>query len=219
MKLSDFPTLELARLYSEQSYRQISSNEAEQFFRLAGQFKSLYLATTNDTVVEVFAGLPTTIGEITSAIINTMNKSSGTWSSSPDTHAGALNRKSAGFLVQHGILEQPVVDAFFAIGTEITRPFELTTQSQFNSAKGLYSSRVIEFVAGKDIVLTLNVKLDERIAATVWCINSGFEAINAGRNIHAKSINKYQIDMVGKKSGRYEVRLPLVDVDFSIELI
>ena len=97
--------------------------------------------------------------------------------------------------------------------------FEFITQSQFNAAKGLYKSLPISFVAGKEIIVTLNADLYEKVAATVWRTEVGFNVENAGRNVHVQNANKYRIDMTGKKSGQYEVRLPLLDADFTVELV
>lgn len=98
-------------------------------------------------------------------------------------------------------------------------PFANVTQAQFNAAKGLFASKNIEYQSGKDIVITLNADLSEKVAATVWRTESGFSAQNAGRNAHIHLANKYRIDMSGKKSGDYEVRVPLLAADFTVELI
>jgi hypothetical protein len=100
-----------------------------------------------------------------------------------------------------------------------TKPYAESTLTQFNAAKGYFSSQPIEFKSGKDIVVTLNDNLSEKVAATVWRTELGFSAENAGRNAHMQLANKYRIDMSGKKSGNYEVRVPLLGVDFSVELI
>jgi len=55
--------------------------------------------------------------------------------------------------------------------------------------------------------------------ATVWRTESGFNAENAGRNVHIQAAKKYRIDMSGKKSGNYEVRVPLLDADFTVEIV
>ena len=103
--------------------------------------------------------------------------------------------------------------------TKETKPFEAATQAQFNAAKWLFKSVVFEYSAGENIVLTLNTALSERVAATVWCVDADFEVVNAGRNVHVQNANKYRIDMIGKKSGTYEVRVPLLDADFTVELV
>lgn len=98
-------------------------------------------------------------------------------------------------------------------------PFVDTTQAQFNATKGLFLTKPINFKAAKDIVITLNADLSERVSATVWRTEVGFQAENAGRNVYLQTAGKYRIDMAGKKSGNYSVRLPLLDADFSVELI
>lgn len=101
----------------------------------------------------------------------------------------------------------------------ISNPFKSATQAQFNMAKGLYKLGTLNYVRGKSVVLTLNTNLAERAAATVWITEIGFETENAGRSVYIQSANKYRIDMSGKKSGNYEIRIPLLDADFTVELI
>ena len=101
----------------------------------------------------------------------------------------------------------------------VSNPYKDTTQAQFNMAKGLYKSVTLEHQAGKQMVLTLNTNLAERVAATVWRTEIGFNAENAGRNVYLQTAGKYRIDMSGKKSGNYEIRIPLLDADFTVELI
>tara|TARA_R110002095_G_C4245597_1_gene239433 strand:+ start:2525 stop:2875 length:351 start_codon:yes stop_codon:yes gene_type:complete len=55
--------------------------------------------------------------------------------------------------------------------------------------------------------------------ATIWRTEAGFNAENAGRNVHIQDAKKYRIDMNSKKSGNYEVRVTLLDADFTVELI
>lgn len=99
-----------------------------------------------------------------------------------------------------------------------TFPFINTTQSQFSSAKGLFASQSISYIQGKDIIVTLNANLSERVSATTWCVETGFNPENAGRSVFVESENKYRINMSGKKSGDYEIRIPLLDADFTVEL-
>lgn len=98
-------------------------------------------------------------------------------------------------------------------------PFSEATQAQFNTAKGLFLSKPINYQAGKDIVITLNADLSERVSATVWRSEVDFNPENAGRSVYMQVANKYRVDMSGKKPGAYNIRLPLLDADFSVELI
>ena len=99
---------------------------------------------------------------------------------------------------------------------EINYPFTNVTQAQFNIAKGLFVSKQFDYIAGNSVVLTLNNNLTERVAATVWLIENGFDDENAGRNVYIKAAQKYRIDMRGKKTGKYEIRIPLLDADFDV---
>jgi hypothetical protein len=96
------------------------------------------------------------------------------------------------------------------------QPFLSATLSQFNAVKGVYTAKSINHVAGKDIVMILNADLTEKVAATLWRVESGFIDENAGRNSHIETANKYRIDMSGIKSGNYEVRIPFLNASFSI---
>ena len=122
-------------------------------------------------------------------------------------------------LVEDGILTEEFCAHCVNYANAPYKPFKGATQAKFNSAKGLYKSISINYQGGKDIVITLNTDLAEKVAATVWRTESGFDAENAGRNVHIQTAKKYRIDMSGKKSGNYEVRMPLLDADFAVELI
>lgn len=98
-------------------------------------------------------------------------------------------------------------------------PFATVTQSQLNSAKGLFTRKTVVHTAGKHIVLTLHANLLEKVAATVWVKETGFADENAGRNVYIQAAQKYRIDMSGKKSGEYEIRVPLLDADFTVESV
>jgi len=96
--------------------------------------------------------------------------------------------------------------------------FSNVTQSQLNTAKNLYTSMSITYMHGKDIVVTLSETLVEKVAVTTWRVEAGFEDENAGRAVQVQNAQKYRINMQGKKSGNYELRIPLLNVDFSVEL-
>jgi hypothetical protein len=98
-------------------------------------------------------------------------------------------------------------------------PFSNVTQPQLDSAKGIYSSRSINLVKGKDIKLTLNTDLTEKVAATTWLVEQGFENENMGKSVHIKNINSYRIRSGNLSSGAYEIRIPASLVDFTVELI
>jgi hypothetical protein len=98
-------------------------------------------------------------------------------------------------------------------------PFFNATIAQFNMAKGLYTSNSVTLASGNDIIVTVNTPLTERVAATVWRVEAGFSPENAGRNIHVQDAIKYRIDMSGKKSGEYEVRIPFENADFAVEAV
>lgn len=142
-----------------------------------------------------------------------------------NTDDGIANIAALSFIISQ-ITDENLKTKFIALRTYLVAdankpayPFESVTQSQYNIAKNKYISKTIELSAGNDIVLTLNADLAERVAATVWRIEEGFEPENAGRNIHIQNTNKYRIDMRSKKSGNYEVRVPLLDADFIVELV
>lgn len=118
-----------------------------------------------------------------------------------------------------GVLTATEHSRIVQAATKITFPFATVTQSQLNSAKGLFVSKTITHTAGKHIVLTLNADLHEKVAATAWVKEAGFADENAGRNVYIQAAQKYRIDMTSKKSGEYEIRVPLLDADFIVESV
>lgn len=122
-------------------------------------------------------------------------------------------------MIIDNVLTQDFKDFCVAYANPVTYPFANTTLAQFNASKGLYMAKPIAFTQGKDIAITLNTDLSERVSATVWRTEIGFNAENAGRNVYLQTAGKYRIDMTGKKPGNYEIRIPLLDADFSVELI
>lgn len=197
MKLSDFETLQDAKTYSEAKGRMISPD-----MMLA------FIATF----------------EIGRAIEN------------EDSEAAFAFRKALQFgsefnlMTEHGsnviqllsqiqAASQEFKDYAVNYANPIAFPFSDVTQSQFNMSKGVFKSLSIQYQQGKDICLTLNGNLTERVSATVWKTEQGFSDENAGRSVYLQLANKYRIDMSGKKSGNYEIRVPLLDADFSLELI
>ncbi|MDO6489286.1 hypothetical protein Q4503_16445 [Colwellia sp. 6_MG-2023] len=102
---------------------------------------------------------------------------------------------------------------------KIINPFSDCTQAQLNMAKGTYTSKPITYISGKYIAVILNEDLPERVAATLWKVRAGFVPSNGMKNVYVQETGSYIIEMTGKKSGDYEVRIPFADVDFTVELI
>lgn len=177
MKLSDFANLTEAQAYSETTYRNISSNEAEQFFRLSGQFDPIDAATGNTTAVTLISGLPSTVGDIAKAILSTMAKSSGTWTCDPAKTAGQLNRGAAAVLVANSVIPQNVVDLFFAIGKTVNAPFADATQQAWDEGQALLNPATVEvsypsadFILNKyrnKVIVTVNIAVASPFADTI----------------------------------------------------
>jgi len=134
----------------------------------------------------------------------------------PNTTNGAAHLLMLDAFVKFGDIN--TVDKAEIISFAITKPFKNTTRANFNAAKGIFTAKQIAFVAGKDIVVTLNNTLPEKVAVTTWRVEAGFEDENTGRAVQVQNAQKYRINMQGKKSGNYELRIPLLNVDFSVEL-
>lgn len=210
MILSDFNTLEEAQTHEETTVtNKVTSGKARSFFITIGKWAALRTIQTD---------LTHPLFPLADGIIGVINESS-YFGIDPLTSTGQANLVGMNILVSAGFLTQSNVDAFLAMGTSKSYPFANTTQAQFNSAKGLYTAKQIAFTQGKDIVVTINTDLSERVAVTIWRTETDFNAENAGRNVYVDSANKYRIDMSGKKSGNYEVRIPLTGADFTVELI
>lgn len=212
MKSSDFSTLAAAHAHEETvDTKRVGSGQARGYFVNTNDLWKR-LRDIQSEITHPFYGIADTI------IATALDAGSyfGMDSSKTD---GQANRVALSLMVEYSVLTQQEANGFIAKTLTVTRPFENVTQAQFNSAKGLITAKSINFVSGKDIVLTLNSDLIERVAATVWRVETGFEPENAGRNVHIQNANKYRIDMKGKKSGTYEVRVPLLDADFTLELI
>lgn len=216
--LSEFETLELAQAHIETSYKPISAGVSSQFFGIMGMLDELEANVTNTELVQLLEGMPqTTIGSLCRTVLNSASTTG--FASDPTKEDGILNRAGAQILVDKGIFQQPLVDLFWSKSLVTIKPHENATLSQFNSAKGLYKSISINYQPSKDIVITLNADLSEKVAATIWRTETGFNAENAGRNTHIQTASKYRIDMSGKKAGDYEVRVPFIDADFTVELV
>tara|TARA_R110001606_G_scaffold385158_1_gene548505 strand:+ start:5299 stop:5958 length:660 start_codon:yes stop_codon:yes gene_type:complete len=216
--LSEFDALELAQDYSITTYKPISAGVSSQFFGIMGMLDALEANIANATPVKLTPQMPyTTIGSLCRTVLNSANTTG--FASDPTKEDGLLNRAGAQKLVDNSIFNQALVDLFWSKSTVISNPHENATQAQFNSTKDLYKSIAISYQPGEEIIITLNADLPEKVAVTVWRKEVGFNDENAGRNVHIQTANKYRIDMSGKKPGNYEVRVPLLDADFSVELI
>ena len=99
------------------------------------------------------------------------------------------------------------------------KPYESTTQAQFNSIKGIYTAKSIDYTGGANLIITLPTSLPEKVSVTLWHNDDGFEKENAGRTVHVQNANKYRLSMSGKQAGKYEVRIPLENIDFTVEVL
>ena len=210
MILSDFNTLEEAQAHEETTVtNKVTSGKARSFFISIGKWAALRTIQTD---------LTHPLFPLADGIIGVINESS-YFGIDPLTSIGQANLAGMNILVSAGFLTQNNVDAFLAMGTSKSHPFANTTQSQFNGAKGVFTSKTVTHTAGKNIVLTLNADLLEKVAATVWLKEVGFADENMGRSVHMQAAQKYRIDMRGKKSGEYEIRVPLLNANFSVESV
>jgi hypothetical protein len=114
---------------------------------------------------------------------------------------------------------QALLDVCIDHCNKVINPFINVTQSQLNMARGTYTSKPITHITGKDIAVNLHQELPERVAATLWKVRIGFIPSNGLKNVYVQETGSYIIEMNGKKSGDYEVRIPFSDVDFTVELI
>lgn len=212
MKLSDFATLGAAKTHEETvDTKRVGSGQARGYF-----------VNTNDLwkrLRDIQSEITHPFYSVADTIIATALDAGSYFGMDSSKADGQANRVALSLMVEYSVLTQTEANGFIAKTLTMTKPFENVTQSQFNSAKGLFTSKQIDYIAGKDIVVTVNTELLESVAATVWRIETGFEPENAGRNAHVEKAQKYRIDMSGKKSGNYEVKVPLLNADFTVELM
>ena len=212
MKLSEFNTLEDAQAYQiTTDTKQVGSGQARG-----------YLVNTNDLwkTLKLFqSDITHALFSLADAIITTASDAQSYFGMDITKADGVSNRAGIDILVQAQVMTQVEADGFIAMTLSTIYPFATTTQSQLNAAKDIFTAKQIAFTAGKDIVVTLNTALPEKVAVTTWRVEAGFEDENAGRNAYVQTAQKYRINMQGKKSGNYELRIPLVGIDFSVELI
>ena len=179
MKITQHADLATAIAHEEVNYVQINSNEAEQFFELAGQMENLEAAVTNETVVEIFPNMPTTVGRIAKAIISTMAKSDGKWTVDPRKEAGQLNRGAAWHLLNNGVLTQAVIDMFFKIGTRVTKPFANATQEDWDAEIALNAivEQEVTYPSESYILTTGQQGIDIEINTDVDCTFTCYLAV------------------------------------------
>ena len=204
MPFSDFNTLSEAQAYT--TYILQNADTLREYLMLKGKWDRV-IAPSLDTNSLLF--------NAASGIVYKVNKEQPI-SFNPNTANGAAHITMLNSFVPSD-LTAIEVDEILALATE--QPFSNATQSQFNAAKGIFTAKQIAFTAGKDIVVTLNAALTEKVAVTTWRVEADFEDENAGRTAYVQTAQKYRINMQGKKSGNYELRIPLVGADFSVELI
>jgi hypothetical protein len=211
MNLSDFADLQTAQVFElTTDTKQVGPGQARGYFvntnNMWKRFRDI-----QDNREHPFYGVADTI------IATSLDANS--YFGMDETKAdGQSNRAALAALLSNNIITQPEADGFIAKTLSTSKPFANTTLAQFNSAKGLFTSQTISYTAGKDIIITLNADLSERVSATTWRVETGFNPENAGRSVFVDTAHKYRIDMSGKKSGDYEIRIPLLDADFTVSL-
>jgi len=208
MKLTDFSTLALAHVAPSIVRTEFTSNVMTMYLLRCGLLDEVLDAPTG--ILRGFA-----------IRLNTVS----VFDFRDDVDDGIANTASIDYLISQTV-DSTLKNQFIALkdilvseANKLYYPFSNVTLSQFNSAKGLFASKQIELIAGKDIVVTVNAELPELVAATAWRVETGFSAENAGRNTYVQKVQKYRIDMSGKKSGSYEVRVPIANADFTVEVI
>ena len=235
MDLSSFETLEAAKAYSIVSKRMIANKTQAMYLDSAGLYLIVHDIAKGKYDTEILDDNNVATGKFSPhpakssclLIVNTLADSSG---DNNDFNFMQGTTKGDGViakteelrdvtLTDYGTQIQALLNICIAHCNPTVYPFADATQAQFNTAKGLFLPKAIAHQAGKDIAITLNTDLSERVSATVWRTEVGFNAENAGRNVYLQTAGKYRIDMSGKKSGNYEIRIPLLDADFTVELI
>lgn len=98
-------------------------------------------------------------------------------------------------------------------------PYTDLTEAEFDFAhrKATNTAKTLAVQVGKDITLTLNETLPERVSVTLWAIDEGYADRNLMRPIFIQSAQKYHItasDLRGNST--YEVRVNCGGVDFTL---
>lgn len=236
MDLSEFETLEAAKAYSIVSKRMIANKTQAMYLDSVGLYLIVHDIAKGKYDTEILDDNNVATGKFSPhpakssclLIVNTLADSS---SDNNDFNFMQGTTKGDGVIAKTEELRdvtltdyksqiQALLNICIAHCNPTVYPFANATQAQFNAAKGRYKAVEIKgFIQGKDIAITLNTDLSERVSATVWRTEIGFQPENAGRNVYLQTAGKYRIDMTGKKAGNYSARLPLLDADFSVELI
>jgi len=116
------------------TYRKVGGNEARQFFATTGQLSSIERNTANETVVQVIEGFDTTVGQLCSALVQTL--AGGNIATNPGEQDGALNITSAQILVDNGIMSQAAKDLFFSQASDVSKPYSKLTKYEVMITRG-----------------------------------------------------------------------------------
>lgn len=209
MQLSDFNTVEDARAYEETKGFLINRDTVNSQLAQKGIYNKIKAIAADDA---------SPFQDIISAFLDSKNYNFIQGNVTGDAQLALLDALIAANLdISQELIE--IKQIFIDKANRKTKPFESATQAQFNIAKGFFVSKIINYTAGQELILTLNANLPEQATATTWLIENGFNDENTGRNIRIQNANKYRINMQGKKSGTYQVRVPLVDADFDVEAL
>lgn len=147
MKLSDFATLALAKVYEDIKYSKITIGQASQYFGLSGMLDVLEANSANTTELVLSATMTTTVGALCRTVL-TSAKTTG-FVCDPATEDGLNNRGAAQLLLGAGVFpNQGVIDGFWAKGTTITKPHINATQEDFDEAND----------AGQELALDNNLE-------------------------------------------------------------
>ena len=146
--LDDQVALIEAQSHTVTSYRKIGGNEARQFFSMFGAIRPLEAAVSNTSIVQVLAGVDTTIGELAQVVIETMQSSTSKFATDPNEEDGALNRSASALLVTAGVFAQATVDAFFSSSEVIATPFSKITLHSVKIARDAVTLKPVTQVNG-----------------------------------------------------------------------
>jgi hypothetical protein len=133
MSLSNFTTLELAKLHPDYSYIQISPGISSQYFGLSGMLDVLEANTANSSTIVINDLMTPTVGSLCRTILNSARTTG--FASDPTTPDGAGNRAASQLLVNAGIgITQPHLDAFWELALVKNYPYANATQADFDEA-------------------------------------------------------------------------------------
>jgi hypothetical protein len=154
-QLSEFETIEDARIYEHTAYRKISGNEANQFFGIMGVLNFIENNQANETVVEVITGVPTTIGQVCKSTIVAMNGPG--FETNPNEDDGKYNRAAANLIG----LPQQIIDTFFAKGEVKSKPYENVTEYDWKIARDDTINHVSLTVNGGYVVINVTSECEK----------------------------------------------------------